>query len=262
MSILRTIVSDAANISRVCGPWVGSRWLAEIGLNWRECLRERNLQSADRALGAGPFRARLGTARAVMVGDAVFSGLREIWARDQYLGGGFLHIPPNGTVVDLGCSAGNFTLLALGHGPDVRVVSVDANTALCEHGLRPSLRVNGWQDRPQIINAFVGGQTQAQDRMIFAGQCTAARKLSEHELIAEAGLTRIDFLKSDIGGSEFALLTRGSRLLAMCEQLAVELHAWAGRARDFVSMLKETGFECRVSEPVAEPAVVLARRKD
>jgi FkbM family methyltransferase len=261
MSMLRTIVTDAVNINKVCGPWTASRWLAEIGLNWRACLRDRNLQPADRALGAGPFKARLGNASATMTGEAVFSGVREIWVRDVYLQGGFLSIPPNATVVDLGANVGNFTLLALGHGAGVRVVSVEANTLMCEQRLLPGIRNNGWADRALIVNAFVGGQTQLQDKMLSDGECAGAQNISEAQLIERAQLTSIDFLKCDIEGSEFDLLTPQSKLLAMSKQVAIEVHAWGGDTRAFCAMLTSLGFDCRVTEGNAESLIVLARRE-
>jgi FkbM family methyltransferase len=260
MSMIRTVASDAAKITRACGPVIGSRWLAGIGFNWRSCLAARNLQPADRALGRGPFHARLGPARALLVGDNAFSGLREIWARDVYLGGGFLKIPPQATVLDLGANVGNFTLLALGHGPDVRVVSVEANAEMCECDLPGNLRANGWEHRANIINAFVGGQTRVQDDMIRRNLDRVAPSLSEAALIGAAGLTRIDLLKCDIEGSEFELLTPTSALLAMTSQLAIELHSWAGKPSEFIAMLRQLGFETRITVDTPEATVVLAKR--
>jgi FkbM family methyltransferase len=197
----------------------------------------------------------------MLSGDAVFSGLREIWARDVYLHGGFLSIGPSARVVDLGANVGNFTLLALGHGPGVRVVSVEANSLLCEQRLLPSVRANGWEQRVSIINAFVGGQTMLQDKMLTEGECSGASKLTEDELIERAQLTSIDFLKCDIEGSEFELLTPQSRLLAMSKQVAIELHTWGGDINAFCDMLVGLGFRCRVTEGNAESSIVLARRE-
>jgi hypothetical protein len=127
--------------------------------------------------------------------------------------------------------------------------------------LLPSLRINGWEDRALILNAFVGGQTQVQDKMLSDGECADAQRLTEDELIAKAQLTQIDFLKCDIEGSEFDLLTRDSRLLAMSKQVAIELHAWAGESKPFCDMLVDLGFSCRVTSFNDESTIVLARRE-
>jgi hypothetical protein len=123
------------------------------------------------------------------------------------------------------------------------------------------LRVNSWEDRALILNAFVGGQTQVQDQMVSDGECSGAKRLTEDELIDRAELKHIDFLKCDIEGSEFELLTRDSRLLAMSSQVAIELHAWAGESQPFCDMLTGLGFDCRVTSFNDESTIVLARRE-
>src|SRR4051812_15958000 len=123
--MIRIVFRDFIGLVRVCGIGVALRWLVMIALNFKKCARARNLQPADLAMGPGPFSARLGTARAKLFGEQAISGIREIWVRDVYLNHGRLSIPPDATVVDLGANMGNFTVLALGHGPGVRCVSVE-----------------------------------------------------------------------------------------------------------------------------------------
>ena len=217
---------------------VAVRWLAKVALHFRACVRQRSLQPADVAMGAGPFHVRLGTAKAKLVGAQAISGAREIWVRRVYLGGDFLRIKDGDTVVDLGCNMGNFSMLALGHGPRVRVVAVEADPLMCEKW-RHSVAANEWQDRAQLFNAFIGGDSNIQPGL----KDRRARTISEQELIDHAGISRIDFLKVDIEGSEFDLLTRDSRLLAMTDQLAIELHTQVGDVPAFLRTLEELGFE-------------------
>jgi hypothetical protein len=99
-----------------------------------------------------------------------------------------------------------------------------------------------------------------QDDMLRRGLGDGAPSISETELIATAGLTGIDFLKCDIEGSEFELFTPTSALLAMTSQLAIELHSWAGKASDFIAMLREMGFEFRIVVDTPQATTVLARR--
>ena len=140
-SIARIIISDFVGLIRVCGVAVACKWLLAIICHFPSCIKRRDLHPADRALGFGPFRAKYGKAHAQIC--APINGIREIWVRDAYLGKGFLSIPPNATVVDIGANNGNFTILALAHGPGVRVVCVEPSISankICER----QVKLNGW----------------------------------------------------------------------------------------------------------------------
>jgi SAM-dependent methyltransferase len=253
----RIILSDFLGLVRVGGPLLALRWLSMIAINFRSCLRERNLQPADVAMGRGPFSLRFDGARAKLAGDQAISGAREIWVRRVYLGDGFLSIKDGDTVVDLGCNMGNFSMLALGHGPGVRLVAVDADPAMCEK-FRHSAAANGWESRVQLFNAFIGGESNTQphlqDRMRIP-------TISEQELIDRAGIERINFLKVDIEGSEFELLTRDSKLLAIADQLSIELHTPVGDVPAFLRTLEELGFELGPAKIDPETHIQQARRR-
>lgn len=262
LRFLRVIFSDFAGLARVCGLGVALRWLAMIAINFPSCLRQRNLQPADRAMGPGPFTARLGTARARLFGDQAISGIREIWVRDVYLDRGRLTIPPDGVVVDLGANMGNFTMLALGHGAKVRCVSVEGDPRSVEK-LQANLHANGWLDRAELCTQFIGGKTAAQEQLereigTAGGQ---PQFIPEDEFVRRYNLQRIDLLKCDIEGSEFGLLTRHSLLLRMAEQLAVEVHAWGGDMKAFCRMLEEVGFRVHVGAESANDMIVQATRR-
>ena len=66
--------------------------------------------------------------------------------------------------------------------------------------------------------------------------------ISEDQLIEKANLNSIDLLKCDIEGGEFELLTKNSKLLAMTQSLAIEIHAFAGDVNHFIDELKSSGF--------------------
>jgi FkbM family methyltransferase len=253
------IISDFLGLCRVCGVGVGIRWLLCVARTINECRHARNLQPADLAMGEGPFRARLGSARARLTGTRVVSGIREIWVRDTYLGGGFLHIPLDAVVVDLGCNMGNFTLLALGHGPGVRVVCVEADRGNIEKVNR-SLAVNNWSDRAQVINGFIGGTTAFQAALEASETGAGVPHLSAESFLRRTGLTRIDFLKCDIEGSEFDLLMPDSPLLAITDQLAIEVHTSVGSTASICSTLRTHGFEVKVAQETPGADIVLARR--
>jgi FkbM family methyltransferase len=270
MKVLRKIAADATGIIRVCGISVAARWLMLVLFNLPEVLKSKNLQPVDRAMGDGPFRVRRAQSSALLRGTQVFSGLREIWVRDVYLKGDFLSVPQNAVVVDLGANHGVFSTLALAQNPSVQVVAVEPSLAFVE-SLEKGIRANGWSTRVTAIRAFVGNFTDKQKEALRQGSDYAdAPVMTEAELIARAAISKIDLLKCDIEGSEFFLLEPQSRLLAMTNQLAIELHEWGGDIRGFLSHLTRVGFEvgpvawahdscialCRRRVPVASPAPV------
>jgi FkbM family methyltransferase len=258
MRQLRIIAADFAGLCAVCGPVVGFRWLAAVVLRLGACRRAGNLQPADAMLGDGPISVRLGNARARLVCYRVLTGVRETWVRDSYLGHGFLSIPRNARVIDLGSNMGNFTALALGHGPDVRVLAVDADPTECRR-LQQTLAVNGWTDRVDAVNAFVGGRSRYQEELLASGQCATVGNISADDLIRRAGGS-VDFIKCDIEGSEFALFAAGSPLFAATNQIAMELHPHAGNPLALIALLEANGFEVRRKDQ-GPTITVLARRK-
>ncbi len=256
--MLRILFSDFLGLVRVCGRAVALRWMGRVMLNLSTCMRQRNLQSADRAMGEGPFDCRLRAATAIMTGKQVISGIREIWVRDMYLGGGYLTIPPNGIVLDLGANMGNFTALALGSGPDVKVIAVEPNPDVL-FSIERAAKVNHAEERLQICHSFIGGKTSVQERM-QADNASAVPCISERDFVDHYHLTRIDLIKSDIEGGEFELFTRDSLLLAMAQQLTIELHDHAGNREGFIDILTGAGFETVVRQSDAGGCILNARR--
>jgi FkbM family methyltransferase len=240
--ILRTIAADFFGLVRVCGMVVAFRWLTRIVATAGACRDKRNLQPADLAMGEGPFDVRFGAARAKLTGPHILSGIREVWVRNMYLDRGRVSIPPDATVVDLGASHGDFTVLALAHGPGVRVVAVEASADYCAR-LARNVALNHWESRVQICNRFIGGRTTVQDDISRYAACPTEAFLSEEEFVHQYNIRKIDLLKCDIEGSEYALLHPGSLLLAMARQLAIEVHTAVGDREAFIAMLKQQGFD-------------------
>ncbi len=254
------IVGDTLGLMRVGGFVVAMRWLGKVISNFGECLRTRNLQPADLAMGEGPFEVRLGKSKALLSGLQIVSGIREIWVRDVYLAGGFLKIPEQATVVDFGTNMGNFTMLALGHGPGVKVISVEPSSernALYRH----QIEINGWQDRATLDRCFIGSRGDMQKELLEDPHYHGADFVTQEEFIAKHHLTKIDFLKCDIEGSEFGLLNAESPILAMTDQLAIEIHDFAGDRYEFIHMLEACGFELAPVRHHDTSCIAQARRK-
>jgi FkbM family methyltransferase len=166
-----------------------------------------------------------------------------MYARDTYLRNGVLRISDGDVVVDLGANMGNFTNLALANGPTVKVVAVEPSFGLNE-SFANSVGLNaGYLERTTLIRAFLGEPNEKITNLIGDDPNYAnVPWIDEKELILRAGLTRIDFLKCDIEGGEFALLSKNSELLSMAKSVAVEVHAFAGDVFAFLRNLRDRGF--------------------
>lgn len=168
-----------------------------------------------------------------------------MYVRDVYLRNGLLTIEDGDVVVDLGANMGNFTNLALAHGKNVRVVSVEPGCRLNE-AYKKSVALNdGFIERTQLVRAFVGKMGAVQDCMLEDEQYRGVGWISEDELITSLQLSKIDFLKCDIEGGEFGLLHPGSKLLQMTRKIAIEIHQFAGDVDGFIKMLIAQGFELK-----------------
>lgn len=254
------ILRDFLGMIRVAGVGVALRWLWSILRNFGACRRVGNLQPADLAMGPGPFRVRLRRSSASLYGEQVISGIREIWIRDVYLFNDFLQIRDGDVALDLGSNMGNFSMLALGHGPRVRVVAVEANPVYAAKW-KKNIGQAGWQDRATLVEAFIGGVTTYQENLAAQVDADGPRQISQDQLLSDHQLSRIDFLKCDIEGSEYGLLTPDSPILARTRQLAIEVHKPAGDWQGFRTMIESQGFETMIRSEDAGGYIMLARRK-
>jgi FkbM family methyltransferase len=260
MNYLQAILSDLWGIARRCGYQVALRWLWNVAITLPSCIKNRNLQAADRRMGNGPYRVTRKGAQAELSGQQVFSGIREIWVRDVYLKNDYLDIPPGALVVDLGANLGNFTNLALAQYPDVRVISVEPSISL-SNSLRASVTGNGWEDRVAVKRAFLGLPTKVQLSVAKDPDYQGAPSVSEEAFVEEFNIRRIDFLKCDIEGSEFFMLEPGSKLLSLTRNLAIEIHAWGGSVKNFLERLRGMGFEIgSIAEDASGTCIALCKR--
>lgn len=165
-----------------------------------------------------------------------------MYVRNTYLHDGVLTIEDGDVVLDLGANMGNFTNLALAHGSGVRAVSIEPGRDLNDV-YRKSLALNAsFVERTRLFRGFIGTMDAKQAEMLNDPQYMGAEWISEDQLIEQAGLTRVDFLKCDIEGGEFGLLHPESKLLAMTKKIAIEVHSFAGDVEQFLNMLVTQGF--------------------
>jgi FkbM family methyltransferase len=240
--MLAKLFGDFRGIARVAGIGTALRWLGCVALTLPSALKTRNLLAADRLMGTGPFRVRHTTGTALLTGESAFSGLREIWVRDVYAGGGFLQVPDHGTVVDLGANMGNFSAQALAANATARLIAIEPSAPLGAKWAT-TMAANGFQDRAQLCRAFIGIFTDKQQRDFENDPAYGdAPTINEDEFLKRYAIDRIDFLKCDIEGSEFFMTESASSLLDITDRLAIELHDFGGDPQHFLDTLKQKGF--------------------
>lgn len=236
------LASDFKGIARVSGIGTALRWAACVALTMPRNLKSRNLLAADAMMGTGPFRVRHAIGNAVLTGQSAFSGLREIWVRDVYARGGFLQIPDDGLVVDLGANMGNFSAMALAANPTARLVGVEPSRDIAKKW-RATIAANHFDKRATLCEAFVGVFTDKQQRDFdHDPNYQGVPVLSEAEFLERYGIERIAFLKCDIEGSEFFMMEPDSRILNITDRLAIEVHDFGGDVDAFLKGLSERGF--------------------
>ena len=67
--------------------------------------------------------------------------------------------------------------------------------------------------------------------------------VSLEALFRKYQLTHVDFLKIDIEGSEFDLVSTGRDMLARVDKIAMEVHPDHGRPSEILKSLQECGFQ-------------------
>jgi len=184
---LRKISADIWGLSRIVGLSATTMWLAAMLKNLPEIYRSGNLQIADRALGSGPFQVTYSDEVNFRVaGPGAFSGIREMYVRDTYLRGGRLEIDDGDIVVDLGANIGNFTNLALAHGPRVKVIAVEPSHALLR-SMKASLALNdGFAERVSVVKAFLGHASRMELALSKDPRYAGTSWMTEEELLEAA----------------------------------------------------------------------------
>jgi FkbM family methyltransferase len=258
MRIIKLIFRDFRGLVRVCGFLIALRWLLAIGMHLPECRRRGNLAPADEVFGDGPIRTRRGNVTALMIGPCILTGIREIWVRNIYLSGGFLTVPDNGVFLDLGAGTGLFTMQAVTSAKNVSGFSVEAEIDRCEQ-IQKVLGLNNIKTDVKVINAFVGGPTTFGREFRANAANQQVPVLSQRDLLDQINVKRIDLLKCDIEGSEFGLFTAQNDLLAITQQLALELHPDSGDAEALIASIQAMGFETNI-HPQGPTFILLARR--
>ncbi len=260
----RTLAEGAERLAReVVSLWSSAdratfvRYLGAILRHVPELARERTLGPADRAMG-GRIRFRAPGGEIELPGSLI-GAAREMYGRGVY----FVEpacCPRRGdVVVDLGANIGLFSLGVAGLA--ARVVAVEAQSGFVPRIIE-NLAANRLREKVSILCAFVGAggkldqPGELERASAFEGQ--RPERLTLDELCAREKLDRIDLLKLDIEGSEFALFEAPGAWLDRVDRIVMEVHGGpAGDPQAVASTLRQRGFTVVLRGPDSRPCTSL-----
>ena len=245
---LRTLVSEMRSVHRMAGGPATARYAIEVLSKLPAVVRAGNLEPADAAMRAKSWRLRIGP-HTVELDGRYWSGARELYGRCVYLPSREFTIQPGDRVVDLGANAGLFTLLAAAHG--ATVLAVEAQSGFVPE-IEHNLARNHLRDRVTIVTALIGaGQGIFSDPSdVLAGSHGRVQPpvVELGSLLERHRFDRVDFLKIDIEGSEFALFQGELRWLDRVRRIAMEVHPQFGDVRALAQLLRTRGFRVRTTD--------------
>lgn len=209
------------------------RWAAKCVAYIPAILRKRSLGPVDDAFGT-TVRFHSG-GRVIEVRDGALGVVREIVGSECYGKAGDFRSARH--ILDLGANCGVFTLFALANAPGATVTAVELQPELAAIARENVLR-NGFAARTHIENKCAGAPNDALTRLFAGG---ALPELFDFEGYLERVGT-CDFLKCDIEGSEFDLITNEATWLRSVRRVGIEYHGdWDAGSR-LRTILESHGF--------------------
>lgn len=209
------------------------RWGMLLVLTSPRVLQSGSLGIVDRSFGSSiDFRC---AGRQWKVEHTDLGVVREIVAGSCYISGDQLRNAH--TILDLGANTGVFTIFALSHAPMAHVTAVEMNSSSIS-ALQDNLLANGLAPRVQVVHALVGSETP-----------DTAQVRRNHSDIAEFDVASwidsvgyCDFLKCDIEGSEYGLISRKSGWLRKVRRIGLEYHGSWEDGEGLASIIRGHGF--------------------
>lgn len=214
-------------------------------------VRSGDFKSLDRRMGRRAARIRFNdsqfridchaTDRLIQDGTYTFGLVRELYVRNCYLRFGVADAARKAkTVIDFGANRGLFSVLMVASG--AKVVSIEANPDF-ERAVHRNMEINGFSNFT-TITAFVGAEGRYAENK--------SRRLSVLEIMALVGINRVDLMKIDIEGSEFAIFREAS-WLDRVDAVTMEIHPEHGNPGEIIAAFAERGFTVTATDNVFRP---------
>jgi FkbM family methyltransferase len=242
LRLSRRVAKELLFVQRIGGWRCLAEYCGRILLTLPEIVRLGNLSPADRGMAGRKRRFKV-FGRTLILDGTLFSGAREIYGRKVYFAIPEFSIKPTDTVVDLGASCGVFTVLAAVLAS--RVVAVEAQSSFLDE-IDSNAKANHCSHKISAELALVGSATGIfSDPKQLIGASHFVKPPMSHsmrEIIERHRLDTINFLKIDIEGSEFDLLSNDNEWLECVEKIAMEVHADYGDVNGLSALLANKGF--------------------
>lgn len=247
--LVRRFRREIVGLANVSGIATAGRFLGALAISAPQVLRARSLSPADRWMTRRPRSWTIDGATIVVPGRN-FAGAREMYGRAVYFRNARVQLKHDDAVVDLGANAGLFTVLAARKAR--RVIAVEAQGGFASE-VRALAEKNGVGDRVMVEQVLVGGEAgvlSVPGALLRATHWngTEPQRMSMSELMRKHGLERIGFLKCDIEGSEFAIMTEAADWLDRVDRIAMEVHMDFGQPAELVRILSRKGFEIELRD--------------
>ncbi len=239
------LLQDIRRIAAVAGAPTALRFGAAVIRHARTIQRTGTLDAADGAMATRSHTFQPLPGVQVTLPGTAFGGAREMYCRGVYHAIPGYAPAPGEVVVDLGANQGLFSTLAARTGADVIAVEAQRGfaSAFTQHAAG-----NGVSNRIQLLHALVGPATG-----VLADP--RARQTASHwdgdgdvdvltmaEVFEAGGVDKVDLIKIDIEGSEFALFDESGWLDAV-SRVVMEVHTEFGEPRVLLDLLVQHGFE-------------------
>ena len=183
--------------------------------------------------------------------------INEASILNPYLAPGYLTVPPNGTVVDVGANIGDFTMQASRLCPDGLVYAIEPMAANCD-SMRQQVELNQ-AGNVRIVQLALGAEegelelheAGVQSSAYFGeGKIERVRMTTLSSFMCEHDIAFIDLLKLDCEGAEWDILPAAEDILARVRQLCLEYHNGKLNSEWLEGWLKKNGYTVfRTSEP-------------
>ena len=203
--------------------------------NWRAVL----LEDHPKRLGPVEYVLRDGVRYYVRPGTADRDIMLEIWNERCYTPAGF-EISPTDVVVDIGAHIGVFSVFASRLASNGRVYSVEPvpenfemlKRNLTANGMKHAVALNlAVSDKRGVMDLFLSGGNTGGHSLLstFGGDAVTSRisvkTASLADLMSENAISRIDFLKMDCEGAEYAILYSClDKVLNSIRKISMEYH--------------------------------------
>ena len=245
---ISTLAAELRSVHRMAGGRAAVRYAGEVLRKLPAVVRLGTLGPADEAMKGKSWTLSAGS-RTVELDGPHWGGAREIYGRRVYLPSAKFAIEPGDRVVDLGANAGLFTLLAAACG--ARVLAVEAQSGFAPE-IERNLDRNGLRDRVTVIVALIGAGrgvfSDPEDVLSGSHGCARPPVLELGPLLDQHGFDRVDLLKIDIEGSEFALFQGEMSWLDRVRRIAMEVHPAHGEVPALAELLRSRGFQVSTTD--------------